>query len=236
MNNVLTIFRREMRSYFNSPVAYIVITLFLLISGYFFSSTLFLINSADLRSLFNISSFVLMFFIPAVTMRLLAEERRSGTIEILVTMPVKDSEIVLGKFLAAFALTALSILLTFVAYITVASLGNADFGASFGGYLGLLLMSAVYIAIGVFTSSLTQNQIVAFIVGFVIIFALFMLDKVLPFLPAALASAFEFLSIDYHFRNISRGVIDTRDLVYYGSMIFVFIYLAVKTTESRKWR
>lgn len=236
MNNVLTIFRREMRSYFNSPVAYIVITLFLLISGYFFSSTLFLINSADLRSLFNISSFVLMFFIPAVTMRLLAEERRSGTIEILVTMPVKDSEIVLGKFLAAFALTALSILLTFVAYITVASLGNADFGASFGGYLGLLLMSAVYISIGVFTSSLTQNQIVAFIVGFVIIFALFMLDKVLPFLPAALASAFEFLSIDYHFRNISRGVIDTRDLIYYGSMIFLFIYLAVKTTESRKWR
>ncbi|MCC6963647.1 MAG: ABC transporter permease [candidate division Zixibacteria bacterium] len=236
MNNVLTIFRREMRSYFNSPVAYIVITLFLLISGYFFSSTLFLINSADLRSLFNISSFVLMFFIPAVTMRLLAEERRSGTIEILVTMPVKDSEIVLGKFLAAFALTALSILLTFVAYLTVASLGNADFGASFGGYLGLLLMSAVYISIGVFTSSLTQNQIVAFIVGFVIIFALFMLDKVLPFLPAALASAFEFLSIDYHFRNISRGVIDTRDLIYYGSMIFLFIYLAVKTTESRKWR
>ncbi len=236
MNNILTIFRREMRSYFNSPVAYIVITLFLLISGYFFSSTLFLINSADLRSLFNISSFVLMFFIPAVTMRLLAEERRSGTIEILVTMPVKDSEIVLGKFLAAFALTALSILLTFVAYLTVASLGNADFGASFGGYLGLLLMSAVYISIGVFTSSLTQNQIVAFIVGFVIIFALFMLDKVLPFLPAALASAFEFLSIDYHFRNISRGVIDTRDLIYYGSMIFLFIYMAVKTTESRKWR
>jgi len=236
MNNILTIFRREMRSYFNSPVAYIVITLFLLISGYFFSSTLFLINSADLRSLFNISSFVLMLFIPAVTMRLLAEERRSGTIEILVTMPVKDSEIVLGKFFAAFALTALAILLTFVAYVTVASLGNADFGASFGGYLGLLLMSAVYIAIGVFTSSLTQNQIVAFIVGFVIIFALFMLDKVLPFLPAALASAFEFLSIDYHFRNISRGVIDTRDLVYYGSMIFLFIYLAVKTTESRKWR
>ncbi len=236
MNNVLTIFRREMRSYFNSPVAYIVITLFLLVSGYFFSSTLFLANTADLRGLFGISSFILMFFIPAVTMRLLAEERRSGTIEILVTLPVRDSEIVIGKFFAAFALTALSILLTFVAYITIASLGDADFGASLGGYLGLLLMSAVYIAIGVFTSSLSMNQIVAFIVGFVIIFALFMLDKVLPFLPSALASSFEFLSIDYHFRNISRGVIDTRDLVYYASMIWLFLYLAIKTTESRKWR
>ncbi len=143
MNNVLTIFRREMRSYFNSPVAYIVITLFLLVSGYFFSSTLFLANTADLRGLFGISSFILMFFIPAVTMRLLAEERRSGTIEILVTLPVRDSEIVIGKFLAAFALTALSIVLTFVAYITIASLGDADFGASLGGYLGLLLISAV---------------------------------------------------------------------------------------------
>ncbi len=236
MSNALTIFRREMRSYFNSPVAYIVITLFLLVAGYFFSSTLFLNNSADLRSLFGISAFIMMFFIPAITMRLLAEERRSGTIEILVTLPVRDGEIVIGKFLAAWALTALSILLTFIAYITVASLGDADFGASLGGYLGLVLMSGVYVAIGVFTSSLSPNQIVAFIVGFVIIFALFMLDKVLPFVPTALASFFEYLSVDYHFQNISRGVIDSRDLIYYASMIFLFLYLAIKSTEARKWR
>ena len=236
MNNVITIFRREMRSYFNSPVAYIVITLFLLVSGYFFSSTLFLNNSADLRSLFGIAGFILMLFTPAVTMRLLAEERRAGTIEILVTLPVKDEEIVVGKFLAGFALTAISIVLTFIAYLTIASLGNADFGAALGGYLGLILMSGVYVAIGLFTSSLSPNQIIAFIVGFVIIFAFFMLDKILPFLPDALASFFEYLSIDYHYGNISRGVIDSRDLIYYFSMIFFFLYLAVKMTHLRKWR
>jgi ABC-2 type transport system permease protein len=236
MNNAITIFRREMRSYFNSPVAYIVITLFLLVSGYFFSSTLFLNNSADLRSLFGISGFILMLFTPAVTMRLLAEERRSGTIEILVTLPIKDEEIVVGKFLAGFALTAISIVLTFIAYLTIASLGNADFGAAFGGYLGLILMSGVYVAIGLFTSSLSPNQIIAFIVGFVIIFAFFMLDKILPFLPDALTSFFEYLSIDYHYNNISRGVIDSRDLIYYFSMIFFFLYLAVKMTQLRKWR
>lgn len=236
MNNALTIFRREMRSYFNSPVAYIVITLFLLVSGYFFSSTLFLNNSADLRSLFGIAGFILMLFTPAVTMRLLAEERRSGTIEILVTLPVKDEEIVVGKFLAGFALTAISIVLTFVAYLTVTSLGNADFGAAFGGYLGLILMSGVYVAIGLFTSSLSPNQIIAFIVGFVIIFAFFMLDKILPFMPDALTSFLEYLSIDYHYNNISRGVIDSRDLIYYFSMIFFFLYLAIKMTQLRKWR
>ena len=236
MNNVITIFRREMRSYFNSPVAYIVITLFLLVSGYFFSSTLFINNSADLRSLFGIAGFILMLFTPAVTMRLLAEERRAGTIEILVTLPVKDEEIVVGKFLAGFALTAISIVLTFIAYLTIASLGNADFGAAFGGYLGLILMSGVYVAIGLFTSSLSPNQIIAFIVGFVIIFAFFMLDKILAFLPDALTSFFEYLSIDYHYGNISRGVIDSGDLIYYFSMIFFFLYLAVKMTHLRKWR
>ncbi|MCK4858847.1 MAG: ABC transporter permease [candidate division Zixibacteria bacterium] len=236
MNNIQILFRREMRSYFNSPVAYIVITLFLVITGYFFSSSLFLANSADLRTLFGIAPVIFMFFAPAITMRLLAEERRAGTMEILVTLPVKDSEIVLGKFLAGLALLVISILLTLIHYITITNLGNADFGASFGGYLGLILMGAVYISIGLFTSSLSPNQIIAFIVGFVIIFALFMIDKVLIFLPISLASTLEYLSVDYHFRNIARGVIDSRDLIYYGSMIFFFLFLAVKMTESRKWR
>lgn len=232
----MTICRREMRSYFNSPVAYIVLALFLLITGYFFSSSLFLSNSADLRSLFGIAPVIFMFFAPAITMRLLAEERRAGTMELLVTLPIKDSEIVLGKFLASFILLTLAVLLTAISYITITSLGNADFGASLGGYIGLILMGGVYVSIGLFTSSLSPNQIVAFIVGFVIIFALFMLDKVLIFFPTALASTFEYLSIDYHFRNIARGVIDSRDLIYYGSAIFFFLYLTVRMTESRKWR
>ncbi len=236
MHNVCTIFRKEMRSYFNSPVAYIVITLFLAITGYFFGSSLFLANSADLRALFGVAPMIFLFFAPAITMRQLAEERRSGTMEILVTLPVTDLEIVLGKFLAAFALLAISVVLTAGALITVASLGNVDFGASLGGYLGLMLMGGVYVAIGMFTSSLSPNQIIAFIVGFVIIFALFMLDKVLVFFPISLASTLEYLAVDYHFRNIARGVIDTRDLIYYASAIFFFLFLTVRMTESRKWR
>jgi ABC-2 type transport system permease protein len=148
MHNVTTIFRKEMRSYFNSPVAYIVITLFLAITGYFFGSSLFLANSADLRALFGVAPMIFLFFAPAITMRQLAEERRSGTMEILVTLPVTDLQIVLGKFLAAFALLAISVVLTAVSLITIASLGNVDFGASLGGYLGLLLMGGVYVAIG----------------------------------------------------------------------------------------
>jgi ABC-2 type transport system permease protein len=123
-----------------------------------------------------------------------------------------------------------------ISYVTIASLGNADFGASLGGYIGLILMGGVYVSIGLFTSSLSPNQIIAFIVGFVIIFVLFMLDKVLVFAPTALASTLEYLSVDYHFQNIARGVIDSRDLIYYGSAIFFFLYLTVKMTESRKWR
>ncbi len=237
MSNILTIFRREMRSYFNSPVAYIVISLFLLFVGFLYVPGMFLQGgSADLRPMFGAASLALLFFAPAITMRLLAEERRSGTIEILVTLPVQDREIVIGKFLAAATLTALSIILTFVAYITIAAIGSPDFGASMCGYLGLILMSTVYVSVGVFTSSFTVNQIVAFVASLVIIFGLYLLDKVLPFLPTALASTFEFLSVDYHFRNISRGVIDSRDIIYYASMIFLFVYLAIRVTESRKWR
>jgi len=236
MHNVCTIFRKEMRSYFNSPVAYIVITLFLAITGYFFGSSLFIADSADLRALFGIAPIIFLFFAPAITMRQIAEERRAGTMEILVTLPITDPEIVVGKFLAAFSLLVISVVLTVVSLITIASLGNVDFGASLGGYLGLIFMGGVYISIGMFTSSLSPNQIVAFIVGFVIIFAFFMLDKVLVFFPSSIASAMEYLSVDYHFRNIARGVIDSRDLIYYFSMIFFFLFTTVKMTESRKWR
>jgi ABC-2 type transport system permease protein len=126
--------------------------------------------------------------------------------------------------------------LTAISLVTIAGLGNADYGASVGGYLGLMLMGGVYVAIGLFTSSLSHNQIIAFIVGFVLIFVFFMLDKVLVFAPTSLASTLEYFSVDYHFRNIARGVIDTRDLIYYGSMIFFFLFFAVRMTEARKWR
>jgi len=235
--NIWTFTQKELRSFFNSPVAYVILTLFLLIAGWFFSAGLFLIGQADMRDLVSVViPLAFLFFVPAMTMRLIAEEKKSGTLELLVTLPVRDVEVVLGKFLAALGLLASALLLTFAYPLTLAILGNPDGGALFGAYLGLVLLGAGYLAIGTFTSGLTQNQIVAFIAGFVIIFALFMLDKVLVFFTGPVASVLEYLSVTYHFENIARGVIDTRDLVYFLSLIAVFLFLAVRSLEARKWR
>jgi ABC-2 type transport system permease protein len=228
--------KKELRSYFDSPVAYIVITIFLLIAGWFFFSDLFLVNQASLRNLFGIIPFIFMFFIPAVTMRLISEEKKSGTMEILLTLPVKDYQIILGKFLAGMILIAVAVILTLVYTLTLSGLGDLDFGLVVAGYLGLLFLGASYLSIGIFTSSLTQNQIVAFITSFLIIFVLFMLDKVLVFVPTFLASFFEYLSVDYHFSNLSRGVIDSRDVLYFLSLIFLFLFFSVRALSNRKWR
>jgi ABC-2 type transport system permease protein len=237
LSNTWTFAQKELRSFFNSAVAYVILTLFLLIAGWFFTSSLFLVNQADLRDVFSvIVPLIYLFFIPAITMRVIAEEKKSGTIELLVTMPVRDVEIVLGKYLATLILLASALTLTFAYPMTIAMLGDPDGGALIGGYLGLLLMGAAYLAIGTFTSGLTENQIVAFIAGFALIFVFFMLDKVIIFFPGSLASILEYASVTYHFENLARGVIDTRDLVYYGSIITLFLFLAVRTLEARKWR
>ena len=237
LSNTLTIAGKELKSYFTSPVAYVILTLFLLICGWFFSSNLFLIGQADMRDLFSvIMPMSFMFFIPAITMRLLSEEKKSGTLELLVTLPVRDSEIVLGKYLATLGLLASALILSLSYPLTLAYLGNPDGGALIGGYIGLFLMGGAYLAIGIFMSGLTENQIVAFITSFVFIFALWMLDKVLVLVPGGLASVLEYLSITYHLGNIARGVVDTRDILYYLSIIVVFLFFAVRTLESRRWR
>jgi ABC-2 type transport system permease protein len=237
LSNTWTFAQKELRSFFNSAVAYVILTLFLLIAGWFFSSSMFLVNQADLRDVFSvIVPLIYLFFIPAITMRVIAEEKKSGTIELLVTMPVRDVEIVLGKYIATLILLASALALTFAYPVTIALLGDPDGRALIGGYLGLLLMGASYLAIGVFTSGLTPNQIVAFITGFALIFVFFMLDKVIIFFPGPLASILEYASVTYHFENLARGVIDTRDLVYYGSLIALFLFLAVRSLEARKWR
>ncbi len=236
MHQILTLAKKEFRSYFDSPVAYVVITLFLLIAGWQFSTVLFLSNTPDLRALFSMMRFILLFFIPAVSMRLISEEKRLGTIELLMTLPIKDWQLVLGKFLAAYLLIIITIFLTLIHYITIASLGEPDIGATLGGYLGVVLIIGVYLSIGIFCSALTHNQIVAFIISFVIIFIFFLLNSIVMFFPGFTASIIEYLSIDYHFNNIARGVIDTRDLIYYFSMMFLFLFLTVQVLESRKWK
>jgi ABC-2 type transport system permease protein len=235
LTNVGTIFKKELRSYFNSAVAYVVIVVFLAIVGWVYTSSMFLINIASLRMMFEWIPLVFLFVIPAITMRLLAEEKKTGTIELLTTKPLHDWEIVVGKFLAAWALVGIALLPTLIYYITVAFIGEIDHGPVIGGYLGLLLMAGVYVAVGLLASSLTENQIVAFIVGLIMMFALFMMDKVLLFVPEFMTSVVEYLGVDFHFSNIARGVIDSRDVVYFGSVLGFMLYLSVVSLERRKW-
>ena len=234
-SNVGTIFQKELRSYFNSAVAYVVIVVFLAIVGWVYTSSMFLVNVASLRIMFEWIPLVFLFVVPAVTMRLLAEEKKGGTIELLTTKPLHDWEIVAGKFLAAWALIGIALLPTLIYYITVAFLGDIDNGPVIGGYLGLLLMAGVYVAIGLLASSLTENQIVAFIIGLLMMFAFYMMDKILIFVPDFMTSVVEYLGIDFHFANIARGVIDSRDVVYFGSVLGFTLYLSVVSLERRKW-
>ena len=236
MTPALVISRREIRTYFNSPVAYIVVPVFVIITGYLFFTQLFLEKQADMRGFFNIMPLLFMFMIPAITMRLLADEKASGTLELLITMPVRDSEVVIGKFLAAMALLCTAIGLTLVFAITVKSLGPLDCGPTIGGYLGLVLMGGAYVSIGVMASALTRNSIVSFIVAFAISFALYLLGRLTQFLPQALQKLVAYLSIDGHFENIGRGVIDTRDVIYYFSVMVVCLLIATLALESRRWK
>jgi len=236
MSPALVISRREIRTYFNSPVAYIVVTVFTGISGYLFFTQLFLEKQAELRQLFGFMPFLFMFMVPAITMRLLADEKASGTLELLSTMPVRDWEVVLGKFLAALTLVATALGLTLVFAFTVRMLGPLDRGPAIGGYIGLLLMGAAFVSIGVMCSAFTRNSIVAFISSFGIGFALYLFGKLTQFMPTALQPLVSFLSIDGHFDSIGRGVIDTRDVIYYLSVVGACLLLATTSLESRRWK
>jgi ABC-2 type transport system permease protein len=236
MSTAVTVAKREIKTYFNSPVAYIVVTVFMLLSGYLFFSQLFLEKQAELRGYFSLTPLVFTFIIPAVTMRLIAEEKGSGTLEMLITMPVKDWEVVLGKFLAGMTLLATIVGMTFFYAITLMVLGPVDRGPIISGYLGLLLMGGSYVAIGVMASALTRNQIVAFILAFAISFALFIFGQITQFAPDWLAPILTYLSMGNHFESLGRGVIDTRDVLYYLSVIVVALMVATVSLESRKWK
>lgn len=238
MHNFYAIFKKEFKSYFNLPIAYIYITVFLVLSNWLFLRIFFITGQASMRNFFGFMPWMFLFFIPAVTMRLWAEEKKLGTMEILMTLPVRDHEVVLGKFCASFCFLILTIALSFPLIITVAALGNPDGGPIIGSYLGVLLMGGAYLAIGLFISSLTENQIIAFIISIVVIFALIIVgqDIVLFSVPGLLVPIFSYLSLGAHFESISRGVIDSRDLIYYFSVIGFFLYLNVRKLETGKWK
>jgi ABC-2 type transport system permease protein len=233
MRNVVPIAAREVKAYFNSPIAYIVVGAFLLISGYLYFSTVFLAGSSSLRSFFSFTPVLLVVFAPAITMRLVAEELRTGTLELLTTLPVRDHEVVLGKFLAAVAVMATALAMTVPYAITVEAVGDLDWGPVVGGYLGLLLVASSLAAIGLATSTWTRNQIVAFILSLLICLALWLFDKITFFVPEAVGRALEQLSIDFHFANIARGVVDSRDLLYYLSVTVSGLFVAVRSMQRR---
>lgn len=232
MNLVQTLFRRELKSYFATPVAYVFIVIFLVLMGTF---TFYLGNfyergQADLRPFFNFHPWLYLFLVPAISMRLWAEERRSGSIELLMTLPVTAWQAVLGKFLAAWAFTAIALVLTFPIWLTVNYLGEPDNGAILTGYVGSLLMAGGFLSIGSCVSAFTRNQVIAFVISIVVCFGFLLsgfplvLDVFSGWAPQVLVDGVASLSFLTHFTNISRGVIELRDLVYFGLLIGTFLY------------
>jgi ABC-2 type transport system permease protein len=236
MRTTLAVFKRELKSYFSSPMGYIYLVVFLVATNWLFLRGFFITAQANYRSLFGIFPWIFLFFIPAVTMRLWAEERKLNTLEVLFTLPVRDHEVLLGKYLAALAFVVISLLLTLLLPLTGSTFGAPDWGQIAGGYIGAFLLGATYLAVGLFASSLTENQIVAFIVGAVLCFVFLIIgeDIVTFSLPGAIASIFQQLGLAYHFRSIVRGVLDSRDIIYYLSMIFFFLFLNLRALELKR--
>ncbi len=238
MGTTVAIAKREFRTFFNSPIAYVVLGAFLLVVGWFFFSPLFVAGQASLRGFFALGPAVFCIFAPAVTMRLLAEERKTGTLELLLSMPLKDWQVVVGKFAGALATMAVMLAWTLPYALTVsvfvAKGAHFDWGAAFAGYIGLLLLASSFLAIGLWASALSRNQIVAFIIGLILCLALFFVDKFAILLPESLADVLQYVSVDYHFSNIARGVLDTRDLLFYISLTAIGLVLTTRSLAAAR--
>ena len=237
MQAIWVIAKRELGSFFDSLIAYILLILFLGFSGFFtwlYGSDIFFVGQASLQSFFNIAFWTLFFFIPALTMRLLAEEKKTGTIELLLTKAVTDRQVVIGKFLSTLLLVAIALLFTLPYVVTLSSIGNVDLGEILSGYLGLLLMSAAYISIGLYASSITSNQIVAFLLSlFIGLFFHLIFEVLAGNSTGFVGQLFSTLSLAYHFESISRGVVDTRDLIYFLSIVGIGLLLSELSLAKR---
>ncbi|MCB9248852.1 MAG: ABC transporter permease subunit [Ignavibacteriales bacterium] len=237
MRPIWIIAKREFRTFFDSLAAYILLVVFLGLSGFFtwlFGSDIFFIGQATLMPFFSVAYWTLFFFIPALTMKMLAEEKRSGTLELLLTKPITDWQIVVGKFLAVMMLIGVALLLTIPYYISISFLGPIDHGSVWSGYLGMLLMSAAFTSIGLFASSITNNQIVAFLLSlFIGVFFLIIFDVLANSFTGSTAYFFNYLSLSTHYESISRGVVDSKDLIYFLSITFTGLLLADSVLSKR---
>lgn len=242
MSRTLTILKRELGAYFATPVAYVFIVIFLLLTGVFtfHIGELYERNQADLEPFFRFHPWLYMLLIPAISMRLWSEERKAGTLELLMTLPISLVEAVIGKFLAAWCFTAIALALTFPVWITINYLGDPDNTVIVAGYLGSLLLAGGCLAIGSFISALTKNQVIAFVISFLICFLFnlsgfpLVLDMFSSWAPQAIVDVISSFSFLTHFESILRGVVDIRDIIFFGSLIAFFLYANVLAIEAKK--
>lgn len=242
MRNTLILFERELKGYFATPVAYVFIVIFLILNGWitFYLGGFFEAERSDLQAFFGFHPWLYLFLIPAISMRLWSEERKTGTIELLMTLPVTMGQAVLGKFLAAWAFTAIALLLTFPMWITVNYLGDPDNGVIFASYVGSLLMAGGYLAIGACISVLTKNQVISFVLSLMLclVFILagfpMVLDFVSGWAPAPVVDAVRSFSFLTHFNSITKGVIDLRDLLFFGSLIAMCLFANAVLLDLKK--
>ena len=252
---VWPIFKKEMRLYFTSPIAWVILTIFTLITGYFFYSIFAYYTLASmqsmmnpmmaremnvtdsvLRPLFSNISVILLLLMPLVTMRLFAEERRSGTIELLLTYPIRDGAVLLGKYLAALAMDGVMLLFTLVYPAVVLYFARVEWGVLGAGYLGLLLMGATFLAVGIFASSLTENQIVASIITFGILLIFWVIGWSADYAGGPWGRVLSHISLLEHFDSFAKGVLDTKDILYYVNFTIVALFLTLRSLEARRWK
>lgn len=237
MRTIWIITKKELNSFFDSLMAFIMLILFLGFSGFFTwisGADIFIVGQANLRSFFSIAYWTLFFFIPALTMRLIAEEKKTGTIELLLTKAVTDRQVILGKYLATLLLITIALACTLPYVVTVSKIGNLDMGGVICGYLALILMSAAYTSIGLFTSSITNNQIVAFLSAlFIGLFFHIIFEFIASDMKGILGQITNSLSINVHFESLSRGVVDSKDVIFFGSVIFMGLFLSEVSLAKR---
>ncbi len=238
MKNIVTITRKELYSYVTSPMAYIVTAVFLGISGAFFSSYLAGTEYADtsIKGFLNAAQILVLIFAAVLTMRLVAEEKKMGTWEFLLTAPVRDGEIIMSKFIGSLAVLIGMLVLTLYYPLLLVVFGDPDLGPVATSYLGLFLLGSASLSVGIFATTLTSNQIVSAVIAGGVLFTLYFLDVAGRFAPGVLGEVLSFLSLSHHFPDFVRGVVDTTAVVYYLSVTALFLYLAIRSVESGRWR
>lgn len=236
MRNILTVAQRELNSYFTSPIAYVVAAAFLVITGYFFTMILFYTQQASLRFLFSNMSIILLLIAPMLSMKLLAEEQRLGTIELLLTAPIRDIEVVLGKFLAGVGFLAVLLGLTLYYPAILVMFGSPDWGPIVSGYLGTFLLGASLLSVGLFASSLTQNQIVAAVLSFVFLLLMWLIASAGDFVTGTASEVIRYIGLEGHYEEFTKGVISLKDVVFYISFSAVFLFLTIRVLETRRWK